>query len=106
MRLDIFVPFLKKAKKGIVQTPARALNRAARKVLPAALFSDLVTGKPGLARKWLKRFVALAELVDGIRVAYLLQSLDAHQPRRKQRHMSARKERDFVRNGLHRQMTP
>jgi NAD-dependent dihydropyrimidine dehydrogenase PreA subunit len=54
MRLDIFVPFLRKAKAGVIQTPVRRLTRVARKVLPAALFSDLVTGKPGLVRRWLK----------------------------------------------------
>jgi NAD-dependent dihydropyrimidine dehydrogenase PreA subunit len=54
MRLDIFLPFLKKAKAGVVQTPVRWLTRGARRVLPAALFSDLVTGKPGLLRRWLK----------------------------------------------------
>src|SRR6187402_3254913 len=54
MRLDIFVPFLKKAKGGVIQTPVRAANRLARRVLPKALFSDLVTGKPGLVRRWLK----------------------------------------------------
>lgn len=54
MRIDFFVPFLKKAKKGVIQTPTRWLTRAARMVLPAALFSDLQTGKPGLARRFLK----------------------------------------------------
>jgi NAD-dependent dihydropyrimidine dehydrogenase PreA subunit len=54
MRLDLFLPFLRKAKAGVVQTPVRWLMRLARKVLPARLFSDLVTGKPGLARRWLK----------------------------------------------------
>jgi NAD-dependent dihydropyrimidine dehydrogenase PreA subunit len=54
MRLDVFVPFLRKAKGGVIQTPVRAANRLARRVLPRALFSDLVTGKPGLARRWLQ----------------------------------------------------
>jgi NAD-dependent dihydropyrimidine dehydrogenase PreA subunit len=54
MRFDIFVPFLRKAKAGVVQTPVRWLTRGARKILPAALFSDLVTGKPGLVRRTMK----------------------------------------------------
>jgi ferredoxin len=54
MRIDFFVPFLKKAKKGVIQTPTNWLTRAARAVLPAALFADLQTGKPGLIRRLLK----------------------------------------------------
>ena len=54
MRLDLFVPFLRKSKKGVVQTPVKWTTRAARRVLPAALFSDLQTGKPGLVRRFLK----------------------------------------------------
>ena len=54
MRLDIFLPFLKKAKKGVIQTPSKWISRRARQMLPRALFSDLVTGKPGLFRRWLK----------------------------------------------------
>lgn len=55
MRIDVFLPFLKKAKKGLIQTPTNWLTRGARAVLPAALFSDLQTGKPGLIRRLLKR---------------------------------------------------
>src|SRR5688572_17303212 len=55
MRLDIFLPFLRKPKKGAAPRPPGLLLRAARRVLPAALFADPLTGKPGLARKWLKR---------------------------------------------------
>src|SRR5689334_15876787 len=54
MRIDVFLPFLKKAKKGLIQTPTSWLTRGARLVLPAALFSDLQTGKPGLIRRGLK----------------------------------------------------
>jgi NAD-dependent dihydropyrimidine dehydrogenase PreA subunit len=54
MRLDIFFPYLRKAKAGVIQTPVRSISRGARKVLPAFLFSDLVTGKPGLVRRWVR----------------------------------------------------
>jgi hypothetical protein len=54
MRLDIFLPFLRKAKAGVIQTPVRWLTRGARNILPAFLFSDLVTGKPGLVRRTMK----------------------------------------------------
>lgn len=54
MRVDWFVPFLRKAKKGVVLRPPGWLNRVARRLLPAALFADMVTGKPGLLRRWLK----------------------------------------------------
>ncbi len=55
MRLDVFLPFLKKAKAGVIQTPVNWCSRVARRVLPAVLFSDLVTGKPGLVRWSMKR---------------------------------------------------
>lgn len=54
MRLDVFLPFLKKAKKGLIQTPTGWLTRGGRLILPAVLFSDLQTGKPGLIRRLLK----------------------------------------------------
>jgi ferredoxin len=55
MRLDIFLPFLRKPKKGTAPRPPALMLRAAKQILPAALFADPLTGKPGLARKWLKR---------------------------------------------------
>ncbi len=55
MRLDIFLPFLRKPKKGMAPAPPGVLLRAAMRLLPKALFADRLTGKPGLARKWLKR---------------------------------------------------
>lgn len=54
MRLDIFLPFLRKPKKGTAPRPDGWLLRAAMQVLPKALFADRETGKPGLLRKWLK----------------------------------------------------
>ena len=54
MRIDFFLPFLKKAKKGLIQTPTSWLARGARRVLPSVLFADLQTGKPGLIRRCLK----------------------------------------------------
>ncbi|MFO0883163.1 MAG: hypothetical protein U0894_03090 [Pirellulales bacterium] len=55
MRLDIFLPFLRKAKKGAPPPVDGWLLRLAKLVFPAALFSDRITGKPGLARRWLKQ---------------------------------------------------
>lgn len=54
MRIDFFLPFLKKAKKGVIQTPTNWLSHAARRILPGAFFADLQTGKPGLIRRFLK----------------------------------------------------
>lgn len=56
MRLDLFLPFLRKSKKGTTTRPDSLFTRAAKRVLPAALFADKATGKPGLLRrgwKWL-----------------------------------------------------
>ncbi len=55
MRLDVFLPFLRKTKKGAAPPIDGWLLRAAKSVLPATFFADRVTGKPGLVRKWLKR---------------------------------------------------
>lgn len=54
MRLDLFVPYLKKAKKNAPPPSDRWLLRLAKRVLPASLFADRITGKPGRARKLLK----------------------------------------------------
>ncbi len=55
MRLDIFLPFLRKPKKGTLPPVDGLLLQTAKRLLPAALFSDRTTGKPGLFRAWLKR---------------------------------------------------
>lgn len=55
MRLDIFLPFLRKAKKNAAPLRDGWLFRALKRVLPKALFADRVTGKPGLVRRTLKR---------------------------------------------------
>src|SRR5262245_45448271 len=55
MRLDIFLPFLRKWKRRETPAPAGQLNRLIRRCLPPQLFSDRVTGKPGLVRKWLRQ---------------------------------------------------
>jgi ferredoxin len=55
MRLDLFLPFLRKPKKGAEPPRPGAIARAARRVLPASWFANLDTGKPGVIRKWLKR---------------------------------------------------
>jgi NAD-dependent dihydropyrimidine dehydrogenase PreA subunit len=54
MRINHFLPFLKKAKKGVIQTPVNFVSRAFRLVLPRALVADLQTGKPGIIRRGLK----------------------------------------------------
>lgn len=55
MRLDIFLPFLRKPKKGTPIPNDGPCLRLAKRCLPAALFSDRSVGKAGLVRKWLKR---------------------------------------------------
>ncbi len=55
MRLDIFLPFLRKPKKGVEPTSDGLLLRAGKAILPKALFADKQTGKPGLLRRGLKK---------------------------------------------------
>ncbi len=55
MRLDIFLPFLRKPKKGAAPRLGGMLLRTSQRLLPRSFFADPVTGKPGLARKLLKR---------------------------------------------------
>jgi ferredoxin len=55
IRLNWFLPFLRKAKKGVTVDSPRLIERLARAVLPARCFSDRITGKPGLIRRGLKR---------------------------------------------------
>src|SRR5262245_39908233 len=54
MRLDLFLPFLRKPKKGATPPRQSLLLRGARGVLPAGWFADPAAGKPGLVRKLLK----------------------------------------------------
>ncbi|MDB5389683.1 MAG: 4Fe-4S ferredoxin iron-sulfur binding domain protein [Planctomycetaceae bacterium] len=55
MRLDLFLPFLKKAKKGSEPPRNPWIIRAARKILPTSFFANQSTGKPGLIRRLLTR---------------------------------------------------
>lgn len=55
LRLDHFLPFLRKKKQ---KEPLRELpwwQRLARRILPTVLFADREAGKPGVIRKALKR---------------------------------------------------
>src|SRR5262245_16230368 len=54
MRLDVFLPFLKKPKKGLTPVLEPGVLRAARLLLPKSLFADRAAGKPGQVRRWLK----------------------------------------------------
>ncbi len=55
VRLDHFLPFLKRKKKRETLLADGWLVCAAKKVFPAALFDDQLTGKPGYLRRALKR---------------------------------------------------
>jgi ferredoxin len=55
VRIDWFVPFLRKQKKNEVPLRPRWGMRLARRLLPASFFADRVTGKPGRIRRVLKR---------------------------------------------------
>jgi len=55
LRLDWFLPFLRKKRKNELLAPLSGLMRLARVSLPESLFADRVTGKPGLVRRFLKR---------------------------------------------------
>src|SRR5262245_7904534 len=54
MRLDVFLPFLKKPKRGTAPAADSRLLSIARRVLPKTLFADATSGKPGLFRRTLK----------------------------------------------------
>ncbi|MBL8830256.1 MAG: 4Fe-4S binding protein [Planctomycetaceae bacterium] len=54
-RLNWFLPFLRKAKKGATVELPGLVERAARRVLPTSWFADRITGKPGLIRRGLKK---------------------------------------------------
>ena len=55
LRLDWFLPFLRKKKKNAELAPDGAAIKLAKRILPARLFADRVTGKPGLFRRFLKK---------------------------------------------------
>ena len=55
MRLDLFLPFLRKPKRGAAPPQPGRGTRWARCVLPRSWFANLETGKPGLLRRCLKR---------------------------------------------------
>jgi ferredoxin len=54
LRLDHFMPFLRKKKKAETLQPPALFVRVAQKLLPGWLFADRLTGKPGLVRRSLK----------------------------------------------------
>lgn len=54
MRLDLFLPFLRKPKKGSTPRPDSWLTRASKRILPTSLFSDQTTAKPGRLRRFWK----------------------------------------------------
>ena len=54
MRLNWFLPFLRKRKKNETLRPLGIFSRAARRILPQRFFADRETGKPGWIRKALK----------------------------------------------------
>lgn len=55
MRLDVFLPFLRKPKKGQPPPIELPIYRLTKTVLPAPLFADPAAAQPGLIRKTLKR---------------------------------------------------
>ena len=55
MRFNIFLPFLRKTKRGQEPRQPSRLAQLARRALPTKFFSDRATGKPGLIRRGLKR---------------------------------------------------
>jgi hypothetical protein len=54
MRLDIFLPFLKKPKKNAPPRAEAWGTQLARRILPASWLADSATAKPGLVRRTLK----------------------------------------------------
>ncbi|MEX0702812.1 MAG: 4Fe-4S binding protein [Planctomycetales bacterium] len=55
MRLDVFLPVIRKPRPGEPPRRRSALYRAARRLLPGALFSDPVTKRRGLVRRALRK---------------------------------------------------
>lgn len=54
MHLNLFLPALERSQRGTADEPPGAILRAARALLPSALFSDPRSGRPGLLRRILK----------------------------------------------------
>ena len=61
MKYNIFLPFLRRPKKGAAPKTPGALTRFARRALPASFFSDPMKGKPGHIRKFLKKIGATTQ---------------------------------------------
>jgi ferredoxin len=55
MRLDLFLPFLRRPRKGAAVASPGFFERLSRRILPAGIYSDPLKGKPGLARRVLKK---------------------------------------------------
>ena len=55
MRLDVFLPFVRKTKPGTARKPPGLLVRAAARLVPRRWLTDPATGKPGPVRRFLKR---------------------------------------------------
>lgn len=55
MRLDWYLPFLRKKKKNMELAPAAWPLRVAQRCLPRGWFADRVTGRPGFIRRVLQR---------------------------------------------------
>jgi hypothetical protein len=55
MRLDLFLPFLRRPKKGTEPKPPGLLFRASRAIFPASFFSDPMKGKAGRVRRFIKK---------------------------------------------------
>ena len=55
MRLNLFLPSLKRPKEDVDTNPPSLIIRAARRVLPDSWFSEPATGNPGGIRRMLKR---------------------------------------------------
>ena len=55
MKLNWFLPFLRKKKKGESLAPPSFAVRCATAIFPKSWFADRVAGKPGLIRRLLKR---------------------------------------------------
>jgi len=55
MRLDFFLPFLRRTNKTWQPTPPGWVSRMLRKIIPASWQSDSIQAKPGLFRRVLKK---------------------------------------------------
>jgi hypothetical protein len=55
VRLDVFLPFVRKTKPGTSRKPPGLVVRAAARLVPRRWLTDPAAGKPGPVRKLLKR---------------------------------------------------